>query len=474
MDVHIAGGGLSAFRKRTEPMAFLMEEAAEEAFEEAGRHGISRESVDAVVVGILNPSEFLDQGNSAALIADHLGLTGAAAWRVETASSTGAAALHSACHAVLSGLHRNVLVLGGEKSTQRATPQVTSRLARMIDRSERRMGATMAARAALVMEHYRNDHELSAERCEALRGRIAVKNRRNGCTNPYAHLRRPITMEQHAASRPVSTPLRVLDCGPISDGAAALIVTAGGAPVRLAGLGHATDTLALSRRASFAACASTQRAAAAAYRMAGVGPGDIHMAEIHDAFTAIELFSAEDLGLFPPGGHAAALTAGRTEAGGDIPINLSGGLLSRGHPIGASGLAQVVEAHRRLGREGLRAGGAPMRAIALSMGGLATNNYVTIIEMEGAPPPADRPIAPPPPDRSGLAPIGALPPVRGTVRAASTLHNAPEGFEGPLHFGLVEGEAGGRRRTVLVRAKAALEAGEEVRLEEREEGVFVL
>ncbi|MBI1724697.1 MAG: thiolase family protein [Candidatus Tectomicrobia bacterium] len=472
MDVHIAGGGLSRFGKRPESMQQLMAEAAEEAFAEARPLGIPREGVDAVVVGILNPAEFLDEGNSASLITDHLGLTGAAAWRVETASSTGAAALHAACHAVASGRFRTVLALGGEKKSHQSTAQVTARLARMIDRSERRMGATMTSLSALITEYYRRAHRIGPEAFEVMRGRVAVKNRRNGCANPYAHFRRELTLEQFSASRHVSTPLRLFDCGPISDGAAALLVTSRRTPLRISGLGHATDTQALARRSHLAFFESTRRAAAQAYRMAGAGPADIGLAEVHDAFTIIEMISAEDLGLFPPGGYAQALQAGRVDAGGDMPINVSGGLLARGHPIGASGLAQVVELARRLGKEGVRRGRAPHRGIALSMGGLATNNLVTIVELEGAPAPAggELPSVPPAP----RVPMAAPDPEEGVVRAATTLFSPPAGFEPPLHFALVEGQAEGLQRTVLAQAFRGVEAEERVRLRRAEQGLFIL
>ena len=472
MNAYIAGGGLSRFGKRPESMQQLMSEAAEEAFGAARPHGITRESVDAVVVGILNPAEFLDEGNSASLITDHLGLTGAAAWRVETASSTGAAALHAACHAVASGRFGTVLALGGEKKSHQGTAQVTARLARMIDRSERRMGATMTSLAALITEYYRRAHRLGPEAFEAVRGRVAVKNRRNGCANPYAHFRREITLEQFSASRRVSTPLRLFDCGPISDGAAALLVTSRRTPLRLSGLGHATDTQALSRRGHLAFFAATRRAAAQAYRMAGAGPADIGLAEVHDAFTAIEVISAEDLGLFPPGGYAGALQAGRADPGGELPVNPSGGLLARGHPIGASGLAQVVELCRRLGKEGARKGRPPRRGIALSMGGLATNNLVTIVELEGAP--AALGGEPPPVPGTPPVPMEAPDPEDGVVRAATTLFSPPAGFEAPLHFALVEGQAGGLLRTVLARAFREVGAEERVRLRRTEQGLFIL
>ncbi|MBI3129688.1 MAG: thiolase family protein [Candidatus Tectomicrobia bacterium] len=473
MDTYVAGGGLSRFGKRSESMQQLMAEAAEVAFAEARAHGVTRESVEAVVVGILNPAEFLDEGNSASLITDSLGLAGAAAWRVETASSTGAAALHSACHAVAAGRFRTVLVLGGEKKSHQDTAQVTARLARMIDRSERRMGATMTSLAALIAEYYRRAHRIGPEAFEVMRGRVAVKNRRNGCANPKAHFRRELTLEQFSASRHVSTPLRLFDCGPISDGAAALIVTSRRTPLRVSGLGHATDTQALSRRSHLAFFASTRRAAAQAYRMAGIGPSDIELAEVHDAFTAIEIMSAEDLGLFPPGAYGAALQAGRVDPGGDLPVNASGGLLARGHPIGASGLAQVIELSRRLGREGVRRGGPPRRGVALSMGGLATNNLVTVLELEGASPPDDGAPLPAVPE-APQAPLDAPDPEGGVVRASTTLFSPPAGFEGPLHFALVEGRAEGLSRTVLARAPRPVEAEERVRLARTERGLFIL
>lgn len=473
MEIYIAGGGLVPFGKHPETMQELMGRAAEGAFEDARGLGLSRESVDAIVVGILNPAEFLDEGNSASLIADYLGFRGAAAWRVETASSTGAAALHSACHALLSGTHETVLVLAGEKQSHSSTPQVTSLLARMIDRSERQMGASMVCLAALITAYYAQANGMSAGEIENVLGRIAVKNRRNGKDNPFAHMGHEITLDRHANSRFVSTPLRLFDCGPISDGAAALLLTRKKTRARISGLGHSTDTQAISRRASLDSFGATKRAAAKAYRMAGVGPGDIQLAEIHDAFTAIELISSEDLGLFPKGGYAGALSSGLPDKGGSLPINASGGLLSRGHPIGASGLAQVVELYKRLGSEGIRRDGPPARGITLSMGGLATNNLVTIVETADAPPPSDTPDSYLPPPERATVPIGAPVPPAGVVKASTVLHTPPQGFDPPLFFALVEGEAAGFRRTVLARSPRTLEAGERVSLSENPGGVFV-
>jgi acetyl-CoA acetyltransferase len=179
----------------------------------------------------------------------------------------------------------------------------------------------------------------------------------------------------------VADPLRLLHCCPISDGAAAVVLTADRARVRIAGVGHGTDTLAIRHRRELTSFAATRAAAREAYAMAGFGPERVDVAEVHDAFAPFELISLEDLGLLPPGKAGRATLEGDTALQGRLPVNPSGGLKARGHPLAATGIAQIVEcvwqlSGRALGRQLTD----PRRALAHSIGGLATNNWVTLLE----------------------------------------------------------------------------------------------
>jgi acetyl-CoA C-acetyltransferase len=181
-------------------------------------------------------------------------------------------------------------------------------------------------------------------------------------------------------SRMVADPLRLYHCCPISDGAAACLLTAGRGPVRIMGIGHGADYVAIRYRDELTSFRATQAAAEAAYRMAGIGPHQIEVAEVHDAFAPFELITLEDLGIYSPGKAARALVQGETQLDGSLPVNPSGGLKARGHPLGASGVAQVVELYWQLTG---RAEGRQVEArvgLAHSIGGLATSNWVTIVE----------------------------------------------------------------------------------------------
>jgi acetyl-CoA C-acetyltransferase len=247
----------------------------------------------------------------------------------------------------------------------------------------------MPALAALIARAYGRAHNLSDGQLRDVLGAVAVKNHARGVLNPHAQFRKAISLEEHHAARPVAEPLGLYDCAPITDGAAAVVLSSRRGGVRLAGMGHATDSAAVTRRQGLTSFNSTKKAAAQAYAMAQVNPQEVDFAEVHDAFTMFEVIGSEDLGFFPPGQGWKAALEGRTGPEGDLPINPSGGLKARGHPVGASGLAQVVEAYwlltgqveaaRRLPKE-------PKVALTQSIGGLGNNNLVTILV------PASRPL----------------------------------------------------------------------------------
>ena len=438
MDVYISGVGMTKFGRSKDLLERMMTEAATLALKDA-----QLERVDAIYIGVMNVEEFIGDSNFATLLADTLGLTGVPSTRVETASSTGAGAFQTAFYAVASGHMKHVLVLAGEKMTHLPAAKTTRILSEVIDRSERRYGATMPALAAMIAQKYAREFNLSPLKLEDVLAQVAIKNHSNGSFNPYAQFRKIITKEDYLKSQMISYPLRLYDCAPITDGASAIILTSQPTPIKVSGIGHATDTSAVRHRASFTSFNSTKEAASKAYTMAQLNPSDIQFAEVHDAFTLFEIIGTEDLGFFPRGRGWQALEKGNTQIQGNLPINPSGGLKSRGHPVGASGLAQLVEIVWQLRGEAgeTRQLGRAEVGLAQSIGGLGNNNLVTILERsdrkrvmkEGWKPDYHPEIkilkkdtAPPPPE--GI----------GHLETFTTLYATPEGFRSPLTLGFVK------------------------------------
>lgn len=369
--VWIAGVGMTRFGRREESLAELILEAAQAAVEDAGF-----DEFDAVYVGAMHPEGFLETSNIASVITDYLGFVPAPTLRVETASSTGASLFAAGFHAVASGDCRRVLIVAGEIMTRVSTSRATSLMSQVIDADERRHGATMTALAALATRRYMVEYGLTPEELAM----VAVKNHRNGVRNPYAQFRREITVDDVLGSKMISDPLRLYDCAPISDGATAVVLSASPSAAQVIGIGQATDLVAVQMRNDLTHFASTKLAAEKAFAMAGISPEDIDTAEIHDAFTSFEIIGAEDVGFFPAGGSRRALLDGVTLPDGKIPINASGGLKARGHPVGTSGLAQIVEITLQMtGRAEYPCPSSPRHALTQSVGGLATNNLVTIL-----------------------------------------------------------------------------------------------
>ncbi len=370
-DVYVAGVGMTKFGRLNRSLLDLLAEAARSALLNAGM-----DRFDAIYLGAMNPEEFVGDGCLASLFADYIGYAHIPSLRIETGTSSGAAAFFTAWTAIASGHYRNVLVVAGEKMTHLPTPRVAEILSRMIEPYERSYGATMPALAAIVTRAYMEEHGLSAKDL----AQVTVKNHHNATLNPYAHFQHEVSVKEVMDSRMIADPLRLFHCCPISDGAAAALLTAERKMVKVSGIGHGTDHPALRHRDSLTSFRATIGAAKVAYQMANKGPKDIHVAEIHDAFAPFEIISSEDLGFFPPGKGTKALIRGKTALDGDLPINTSGGLKARGHPVGATGLAQIVEIVWQLkGEAGKRQVDARV-GLCQNIGGLASNNWVTILE----------------------------------------------------------------------------------------------
>jgi acetyl-CoA acetyltransferase len=474
MDIYISGVGMTKFGRSKDPLEKMMAEAASSALK-----GAQLERVDAIYMGVMNVEEFVGDSNFATLLADTLGLTGIPSTRVETASSTGAGAFEAAFYAVASGHMKNVLVLAGERMTHLPTAKTTRILSEVIDRSERRYGATMPALAAMIAQKYAREFNLSALKLEDILAQVAIKNHSNGYLNPYAQFRKIITKEDYLKSQMVSYPLRLYDCAPITDGASAIILTTQPAPIKVSGIGHATDTAAVRHRTSFTSFSSTKEAAQKAYAMAQLNPSDIQFAEVHDAFTLFEIIGTEDLGFFQPGEGWKALEERITHLRGRFPINPSGGLKARGHPVGASGLAQLVEIVYQLSGEAGKERQLERAEIGLaqSVGGLGNNNLVTILERTDRKRIVKQGWSPDYyPEVSVSKKNTASPPSEGVgiLETFTTLYAVPEGFRSPLTLAFVKTKEG---EMVMAcnpdyRSPKELKIGKKVYLKPRE-GIYV-
>ncbi|MEM4276733.1 MAG: thiolase domain-containing protein [Thermoplasmata archaeon] len=307
--------------------------------------------VEAAYIGNLGSGGF-QLGNMSALVCEYVGLPYIHAQRVENACASGGYALMAAVMDVLSGTHSVVLAGGVEKMTDVSGMKQKYWLGVSGDTEyERLAGTTFAGLYALIAR--RHMHEFGTKR-EHLSG-VAVKNHKNGAQNPKAQFQREITLEQAVKSPIVADPLNLFDCCSTTDGASAVLVCDAelakrftDTPVYVAGFGGSSDYLAIHDRDSVTTLEGTKRAAERAYKMAGLGPKDIQLAEVHDCFTIAELLAYEDLGFCRKGEAGRYLEEGHTQLTGDKPVNPSGGLKSKGHPIGSTGTGQAYEMFHQL------------------------------------------------------------------------------------------------------------------------------
>ncbi len=372
MRVGVRATGIARFGKRPEPLVELLAEAGSAALEAVGR-----KPVDLLVVGSMAAGTLGETGNLVAALSDLLGFESVAGYRVESASATGAAAVHAAALAIASGFYQRVLVVAGEKMTGRPTAEVASALARSLAPAEAKAGATMPGLAALVAQRYLGRFGIAEEALDL----VSVQARATAALNPNAQFRTPVAAAEVRASRPIALPLRLLHCSAVSDGAAAVILEKGPAEVEITGLGQSVDVLSLVDRSDLTTFRATRVAAQRAFAQAHTSPRAASFAEVHDAFAPFALIDLEDVGICGLGEAANLYQSGATGPGGRIPVNPSGGLLGRGHPVGASGIVQIAEVARQLaGTAGpIQLPTRPTIGIAQSIGGLGSHNFVTVL-----------------------------------------------------------------------------------------------
>ena len=382
-DVAVIGIGMTKFGELWEQsFRSLFVEAGKAAMQDAGI-----DKIDSMYVGCMSGGLFVGQEHIGSLMADYLGVAPIPAIRVESACASGGAAFRQAYMEVASGMSDIVLAGGVEKMTDVDGSVATYALATAADAEyEGFNGATFPGLYAMMAHAHMAKYGTTSE----MMAHVAVKNHNNGNLNPFAQFPGLITVEGVLGSTMVADPLHILDCSPVTDGAAAVILAPveiaeklGKAPVRVIGSGMGTDTLALDAREDMTTINATKFAAAMAFKQSGLTIKDMDFAEVHDCFTIAEIVVLESLGIFEPGKAGPASMAGETARDGSFPINPSGGLKSKGHPVGATGIAQIIELVKLL--RGEAENGRQLsnvkRGLAQNMGGSGGSSTVHILEV---------------------------------------------------------------------------------------------
>jgi acetyl-CoA C-acetyltransferase len=389
-DAYLIGAGQSAFGSfPDESYRSLFREAVREAVESVPG-GLDRTEIDEAVVGTLGVGG-RQIGLSGPAVTEHVGLPEIPCTRVENACAASGYAVRQAVQAVRSGM-ADVVLAGGFEVMTDASGEVSRYWLGVSGETEyeRLSGTTFAGVYAQMASAHMAEYGTTREQLSA----VAVKNHENGAKNPHAHLGFECTLEDATNAPTVAEPLTLYHCCPTTDGAAAAIVASeevvaeyADRPVRIAGVGAASDRVGLFQRDTYAGVPASRRAAERAYERAGIDPGDpasaIDFAEVHDCFSIAEIMAYEDLGFCDRGEGGELVAAGRTELGGELPVNTSGGLKSKGHPIGATGAGQVVEAFDQLtGRAGDRQVEGATRGLTHNVGGSGGAAVVHVLERD--------------------------------------------------------------------------------------------
>jgi len=359
----------------------IFAEAAREAFEKCPKLD-PKKDIKALYVGMMSES-YEHQAHIAPMMLDWVGLLPIPAVRTENACASSGVALRSGILAIMSGMYDIVMVGGAEKMSHLTTTGVTEILAQASDFPfEQWHGISFPGIFALMANAHMHKYKTTEEQMAM----VAVKNHKHGALNPKAHFQKEITIEDVMSSRPVAWPLKLYDCCPRSDGASCLILTKPDiarkfteAPVYITGSAQAHDTLGLFERRDFTSMMAVKLAAQQAYKMAGVKPKHIDLAEVHDCFTIAEIIAYEDLGFCKPGEGGKLIEIGVTTLEGKLPVNTSGGLKAKGHPVGATGTAQAYEIFLQLtGEAGRRQVDGAEIGLATNVGGSASTATVHI------------------------------------------------------------------------------------------------
>jgi acetyl-CoA C-acetyltransferase len=367
--VGIIGIGHGVFGRRSDA---TVQELAFEAFREALEDAaIDRDVIDASVIGSV--PEYHKQRSLAGVIQEYLGLVPKPTWLTEVACASGSAALRTAWMSIQAGVHDVVAVIGCQKMTELSTPEILALMGRVGEvQWESGFGTTFPGYYAMFAKRHMHDFGTTREHLVD----VAIKNHHYGAMNPYALFRKEITAEKANASEEVATPFNVYDCCANADGAACVILASEGRaremsdkPVWLDGVGCATASMSVLRRPSLVGLPSAEKAAADAYKMAGVSAADVKVADVHDCFTIAEIMAYEDLR--------------QTYVGGKVAVNVDGGLKAKGHPIGATGLSMTYEIAKQLrGEAGERQVPDADVGLTHNVGGIGQYCFVQVMKRD--------------------------------------------------------------------------------------------
>ena len=385
----IVGTGMTDFDIYEKPIAELFADAALPAIDEAG---LPNSEIDAFYFGNVLGGAIINETQLAPQIASYIGLPpGTSIQRYEDACATGSLALKHAVRAVETGEHDVVLVGGAERCTPAGTGIETSEMTRIFGSGahkqyEQAPGMTTASVFALHTQRHMHDYGTTEEQL----AQVAVKNHYHGSMNARAQFAEEKTVEEVLDSPIIASPFHLLDCCPFSDGASAVVIVSedtaesyDAEPVDITGISHQANPVPVADQPNPPSTEMVRRAARETYNQAGITPGDIDVTEVHDCFTGAEILALEALGLVEDGQGGPATAEGRTRLSGDIPVNPSGGLKAKGHPIGATGTAQIVELTEQLRDDsGKRQVEGAERALAHNVGGMTATAVVTALEAQ--------------------------------------------------------------------------------------------
>lgn len=363
----------------SESLRSLFSKAVRGALEDAGNP-----KIDALYLGNMSAGQFNNQENIAVLLSDFAGFNGIPATKIEEGCGSGAAAIYTGYKAVASGVHDFVVVGGVEKMMDTATNDATSIISTVTDQEyEAFLGLSLVGINAMVMRLYMDTFGVERESF----AKFSVQMHDNASKNPYAQFPFRISMDKAMNSDPVAEPIHLMDCAPLGDGASALVLcpkeyakNLTSSPIEIIGAGHGTDNFIFHTRNDFLSLKATRDAARDAYRMARITPGKVDLAEIHDAFSITAFLTMEDLGFVEKGAAAQAVDEGLISLDGPIPLNSSGGLKARGHPIGATGVYQMAEIVLQLrGEAGARQVQGAEIGLTNNISGFGASSFVHIL-----------------------------------------------------------------------------------------------
>lgn len=379
MEVGIVSVGHSKYGAFGKSAPEMIGPVVEECLANAEK-GIEPKDIDMLMVSVVD-NQFSNQHQTGALALRYLKGSQAEAFRVEAACASGSAAAYLAWKSIMAGQATNALVVGFETMTRLSTRTATSILVRGGSPEENIHGITQPAAYAMMAQLYAEKYG-ATEDDYAL---VSVKNHENALRNPWAMYRRKITLEDVKNSRMIASPIRLLHCSPITDGAVAMTLSSEpkkhtDTPVYIKGIGMAHDTLGVFERGDPTFLTATRNASSKAYKMAGIDAAKVEIAEVHDAFTPVEIMIYEALGFAPKGEGYKLLRNGTVMFDGKLPINVSGGLKAKGHPVGATGVGMFAELFLQLrGEIGERQVPNVERGLVENHGGTGATSIVTIL-----------------------------------------------------------------------------------------------